>query len=403
MDRGFGVEEALNGISSLRELVRAAGRDRWKVIYAEAQKILSSDTVSIEEKAFALQWAVIGCEVEFDLKTRQAWISRWNDLPVGDSPYCQYLEAYQHALTSFFQGALRESEARFRRAFDIASEMAYDRGQQRTLFHLGLIQRDLFQPGAALEYLTRALLIAQERRDRSYIKRIKAQMDRVAGRVESGSNEFSFARVKSEVESLIAAKKVHRARTLLVEAELRRRKFKQGRKREALFVYLPLLLLLNKRISPEAAWKRLRAIQDPILKIRLMGLMGRVSSLEASWKSVLDSLKRLHGVADVVKQEALDQEVEICGTKLGDIADGEIKGLMELLVASQHPLGKEELCKALWGLNYDPVVHDGRIYKLIHKTRKFFKRPDLLVNTYGAYQIDPRYQIKEPRIKAKAS
>lgn len=403
MDRAGCLEKHWNDLSELRTLVEASLRDDWEVVYAEATRVLESPA-DPSLKAFALQWAVIATEVEFDLEKRRRWLSRWNEVHASGNGFCRYLRAYQHSLSAFFDGALREAEGRFKQSYEFAVQLGYPRGEMRCLFHLGLVQRDLGQNGAALEYLFRALAIARTRKDRSYGKRIQTQIDRVSGLAKKGSGEFSFANARLEIERLIATRDFDRARSALVEAEIRRRKVKQGRKRESFHVYLPLIRAGRGCASLQTCWERMARQNDPILKIRMAELWKAAFTLTEGQSQELADLKSIHGVANVITRSSLSSdEVEICGISLSSLLDADIQVFMRLLLSAESPVGKEQICKALWGFVYDPTSHDGRIYKLVHKTRAFFKKPDLLVNTYGGYQINPKFKPKKEPVISEAS
>ncbi len=408
MDAENWDDPAISAIPELRALILAAKSDDWQTIYSEAARIIDDESAngsSLEIKAFALQWAVIATEVQFDLTLRKRWVARWDALAWAENEFSTYLRAYQLGLTAFFDGALREAEARFTLAHELARGFDYQRGELRNLFHLGLVQRDLGHVEAALEFFASAERIAKLRRDFSYQKRIQDQIEGLSAELGASlSGEFSFSRARTGIERLIAAKDFTSARELLIHADIRRRRFKQGRKRESLYIYLPLIQAGLRPESSAMAWNRACRIEDPVLKIRIWELFGSAFGLTPAQEKQITSLKALHGVSAVITRSLLSSAaVLICGIPIEEVRDADVKALLTLLLQADAPVDKATLCERLWGFSYDPVTHDGRIYKLIHRARGFFKKPDLLINTYGAYQINPRFNSKKRAGNSKAS
>jgi len=85
--------------------------------------------------------------------------------------------------------------------------------------------------------------------------------------------------------------------------------------------------------------------------------------------------------------------IEVCGVTVGGILDKDIRALMHLLLSpnSNPEATKDQICDEIWGLAYNPSIHDGKIYKLIHKARAFFGKPELFLNVYGSYRINPKF------------
>ncbi len=63
-----------------------------------------------------------------------------------------------------------------------------------------------------------------------------------------------------------------------------------------------------------------------------------------------------------------------------------IKALMQ---SSPDGLAKEEMAALVWGENYNPSLHDPRIYVATQRLRTIFKDPRLIVQHRGRYGINP--------------
>ncbi|MCM2276489.1 MAG: tetratricopeptide repeat protein [Oligoflexia bacterium] len=377
-------EDYDRGKTGVVALLESLARRDWAAFYPIAESSFA-EARSAAERAFVLQWAIAATEIEYDLPKRASWLKRWAEVPDwAADQYCLYHWTFQQGLSAFFEGSLREAEARFRRALDLAIESNYPRGRMRALFHLGLTCRDLGNLSRAAEFFEESLALARARKANKLIDRIQAQL----GKPEQRSSAYRFDHAKARIEALLLARDFARARALLAEADSRRRQAGLRRRRESLFSYLPLVALGQGR--PRIAARVLARISDPILRIRILNLKKALFGLEDVELRELSLLRSLHGISDIITQSAADAEsAEICGIPLRSVTDAEVKSLLKLLLAAAEAVPKERICEAVWGLAYDPVVHDGKIYKLIHRARGVFNRSDLFVNCYGSYRMNP--------------
>lgn len=378
--------------SALTPFFQAVREERWKDSYSEANGLFEQCPTAIE-KAFILQWAVVATEIQYDLKTRAEWMARWSEIEGwAEESYCRYLRMYQEALTRFFEGSLQEAEIRFQKAYEIALGISYERGQMRCLFHLGLVQRDRSRFDSAAEFFRAALELAQERKAKSYQTRIEDQLAR-AGAILTPVAELTPERRKSQIEQCLMERRFMEARQLLIEGERKRRQAGLKRRRESYYAYLPFFRFSRKRNL--AGSRMLSRISDPLMKIQALELKGRVFGFSPSEDRELRALREIHGVSSVMVSPAGSSGSEVCGFPLSQITDPELRLLIELLLETERTqtgaLAKETICSRLWSYQYDPTVHDGRIYKLIHKTRRFFGKKDLFLNTYGGYRLNPKF------------
>jgi DNA-binding SARP family transcriptional activator len=111
-------------------------------------------------------------------------------------------------------------------------------------------------------------------------------------------------------------------------------------------------------------------------------------TLTANETAELDYIRTVLG-KDIDKREN-----EIAGVALHALPSEDIARFVRILTQSRRPVSKEIICKALWNLQYDPSIHDGRLYKLVHHTRRAFPKNDVVLNEYGSYRINPIYQTQ---------
>lgn len=370
-------------------LLHAFQAGDWEEVQARAEA-LWPETKTCEDKAFLLQWAVAASEIKYDLPRRAKWIAKWEDIPGRHSvPYCKYLRLFHEGLTLFFSAYLNEAELRFMTALDLAEKLGYERGKMRCLFHLGLIFRDREVPELAKEFFLRSLMLAQARDAKSYSARIQVQLGTVS-QAEPKAPTALIEEMKREIESHLLRKEFHEARAIWLRAERMRRAFGLGRRRESLHLYAPLFAIARGR-NPAPAFRR---VNDPILKIKLLQLKERIFGLDRSESEEISALREAHGITRTVRKYA-ENAVEICGIKLERIKSSDLKSLVTLLLEHSGPVPKTEICRKIWGFEYDPVLHDGRIYKLIHQARTVFRTKELILNTYGGYVLNPKFLGRE--------
>lgn len=67
------------------------------------------------------------------------------------------------------------------------------------------------------------------------------------------------------------------------------------------------------------------------------------------------------------------------------------KLLLVLLEAQGEPLEKESLASLVWGENYNPMIHDARIYTSVQRLRALFGCEDVLLNWSRSYRWNLKY------------
>jgi len=367
--------------SGFNELLSLFEAKKWEELNQYAEALFRAENTTLG-RAFILQWAVAAAEIAYNPSRRQTWLDRWREIRGwACEPYCRYLHSYQHAVTSFFNASLREAEALFLTAYDLAQSFGYERGKMRTLFHLGLIERDRLQFDRAQAYFKQAHVIAQASGANEYRKRIENQLDRIS----SGSTDD-----KARIERLLLSRDYVAARIEILKAERLRREKRQLRKRESLALYLSLLSQGRDRQKVAAAL--VKNLMDPVLKLRYLSLKEVLFGLDREEESEAIAHSHQLGIHRVVLSSPLGiEDFRVMGKSIKGIRGESTRKLLLLLVKRNESIDKAELCKEVWGHDYDPVIHDGKIYKLICDVRKKFGVKDLLLNQYGNYRLNPRY------------
>ncbi|MGZ6290101.1 MAG: hypothetical protein ACXWQO_18075, partial [Bdellovibrionota bacterium] len=302
--------------------------------------------------------------------------------------YCRYLRAYQDALTRFFAGALRDAGISFRLAHDLAQAMGYDRGVMRCLFHLGLVEKDRGNFPLALELFRHSGSIADSRNAVRFAKRIAPYLAELEA-PEQAPTGNSFVAGRARVESLLLAQNFKAAKLALLRLEVERRLKRYGRKRESLGIYLSPIYRGTGR---EGTAKRLLdKIPDPVLKLQILQLSAKIWTANASEAAEIQYLQESLGVSQIVfYSEAEPSDTEIAGVQLKSLKQETIRNFLLFLLRNPGPQSKEKIAVALWQVRYDPTVHDKKVYKLVLQAKKAFGVAELLLNTYGAYEIHPR-------------
>ena len=358
----------------LRSLAVAHRKQDWPKVEIEARLLWSGvDDGSLkkgcDELACVLNLAVTGADVRYHLKDRERWISKWQGVEGwASSPYSRFIRTLQEGCGQFFTGSLREAGACFERCMALAEKHGYERGRIRSLLHLGLVARDQGAHSRARIYLEQGAELATVQSRDGLRARILGVMGELTG--------------TDELERLFLSKEFDAARRLLLTNESKRRARGLLRRRQSLYIYLPLLQLWRgQQARAKAAIARIR---DPILKVRVFQLKGALFGLEASESTEMELLQEIHGISRIAGDE-------ICGIRIDSLESAEQRELLKLLVQSEGPVDKATIVQSIWGLSYDPVIHDRKAYKLIHALKKAIQIEDLILNRYGAYEINPKY------------
>jgi hypothetical protein len=350
----------------------------WKQAEQEARKVSLEGKTPAEAACF-LQFAVSACDLRYSMEDRARWMGVWHTIEAWSSdPYAQIVRGFQEGVGFFFAGSLREASACFEMTVSLAERFNYDRGNIRSLLHLGLIARDRGASGEAAVMLERALSLAIPQKRVALITRIQVVLQEL--------------QLSDALETLFLENQFKEARERLLREEAQRRARGLLRKRQSLYIYLPLLALWRKNSA--RASLQIARIQDPILKVRVLRLKHAIFGAAPAEVAELDLLLSIHGIARASKYE-------VCGIRVDSLPTEDQRNLFTLLVdaalSNSGAIDKASIVQKIWRVDYDPVKHDGRAYKLIHALKKSLKIEDLILNRYGSYEINPIYLGQQRR------
>lgn len=331
-----------------------------------------------EVKAVLVHLICAICENLYDLSEKSIWMKKWHSFSGGPAEaFSKVASKYHLAVNCYFESYYHEAMAKFQ---DLTSESTPLRLKALAHYHLGLIyQTKNLELRSRKEYQL-GLEIAESIKHQSLIKRISDQLIEL-----DAVSSTTF--LNADLTSLILTNQVAKARS----AYLAKRRFEKtknlARDRNAYHAVLPSLMWLQKR-SATAITKILRLIEDPVIRLQALDLLKSVGGLTSQTNQIYIELQHELGVNLRASAPATNN---FLGKNL-DLMESEDLSLFASLLKEKSKITKEEICQKVWGYEYDPVLHDSKIYKMIHRFRNYFGKKDILVNRYGYYEINPRYR-----------
>lgn len=352
---------------------RLIGENLFSEIYTQ--------TKSRELQGFILQWIIACIEVNFDENLRNQWLAKWALVPGWSQfKWCLLLRKYQSALSMYFQSSYREALILFQQMEVESQHLQYERGEERALFHIALIYRNIGLPLKAEVYLNKTKMLAQKRNSRRMLERIQ-NLDQ-----SLKEKTWSLNPNIKNIEVLLSQKKYRAARKLVLHACRIRRYEKRswGAESEALYLALVSLAFRNEK----RFLKIYNSFQDPIIKERILSLsMDFNLSLPEEIKAELSFLRQSLGIQGYSQGKT----AEVFGYQISKIEDPIVTKFLKLIIENETGCDKESLCKQLWNYDYDPVIHDPKIYKLIFKTKKILGIKDAILAVGGFYRMNHKY------------
>ncbi len=338
------------------------------------------ETGSFYAKVFALHQSICTAEIIYDETLRAQWLAKWHLMSGwAQDNWCRYLKHYQEATGFFFNGQLREAEARFFVAYREIEKMDYPIGRLRVEFHLGLIHDELGRKDHAHNWLNRSLASAREAGAQVHEARILEHLATRKGQLQS---DFE------KVVELLKAGRLPEAKSLVLTSCRQRRTKRLTRKSGD--EYLGLGLVLQYQKKQHAFAKLYQYTTDPISKEKLLRHLDQLGLLSEDLKVEWQFIKNAHGLNSIQNWDR-GQNAEVFGTSIRSGAKGEVAQFIQLIANHSNGLSKAQICKLLWNYEYDPVIHDPRVYKLIVKVRKVVGRKDWLLVDAGTYRINPEF------------
>jgi len=329
-----------------------------------------------QEKAFILSWLIVGTEVQYDMTKRHEYLIKLQNLRSQElNLYIEFLCYYFDSISSFFDGLHDISEVQMKKALSTANLINYKRGQSRSYYHLALIYKEKKNLLQAKQMMTCCYDICVN----EDFTKTKNKVISIFDPQDNSKNE-NIENIESTISKIKYALKendLDYARQLIVKAEILRRKQKIGRKRFSLYYYRIQYLFMIQNVK--YGRKLLEKLKDPVLLQKNLSFMkGLRIPLNHSESEQLKQLNyKLFDMIDGISLENI---------YVSKVRNELIRKLFCTLNQKQI-VSKENLFESVYGISYDPVVHDSKLYKLIGRARKD-TFSDVIINDYGSYSLN---------------
>lgn len=379
LEKAFVTANSFDLSSSEKLFFQHYHQDDLSRAFESAQKNYMDEKLVLL-RAFWLHMICVVTEKTYDLKTRQVWMREWDDLLLHDpSDYVTIAKLYHQAVSCYFESHLREAFSKF--AMVKENVNVTWRFKALATMHLGLIHSLKNSPRLALAEFKAALEISE------HIQHHKLQT-RLQNEIYLIESDEKLHLLNKEIRHLIIQKDYKFARKSYLATRRTETKKKLSRQVSSLHALLPALMLLKK--SFKTSIHILKYVSDPAVKVQALMLMKHLSDNQNGIQYLEQQIKDELGL-ETVSQQYVSDDLHILGQSLHQIEQPDLARFAKVLYENKS-VGKEDICLAVFSLPYDPVIHDGRIYKLIHKFRNYFGKKDILVNRYGTYEINPKYR-----------
>lgn len=342
--------------------------------YSLAKELLLQE-ITLDQKACVLQAAIAMTEIEYDLKMRKEFLLYWNAMgSLATSFYAQYLYFYQKGLSYFYVGAHQSALEQWEESLRLATENHYLRGEFRLKYHIGLIYKEKGYKVKALSYFNEAFQKASVKGATRFLPRIKEQIVTV----EKGVRTFNDNQL--QVVELLTHGLKSKARALTLKlCQLRRRERRHWDSQSEDFL-LALVALAFKKVKIFNFI--MSKISDDFVRLSIFEVVSHLKLIDVSFDQEIHFLRRALNISEL-------NDISLPTLHKLNFESEEVSEFISLLESAPEGLTKEQICKNLWNYTYDPVIHDNKIYKLIHKTRKSLGLKALITNAYGGkYRIN---------------
>jgi hypothetical protein len=373
--------QADSDFDKLAKLVQMVAEDNLHLAI-DFGKDIFENTRDPLAKGFIHHW-VIGCMESLYLQgPREIWFENWIQIENWSTyPWLRYLRKYQMAIGLYFESYFREALSLFEQLAEEARVMDYQRGQEKCLYHIGLIYK-------CLNYQEKALIFFGAARDLAISRDSFRMLVRIEEVLRTIRESFwSASRDLNAIETLLREKKNRAARKMLLHALRIRRVEKREWGAYSEHMYIALVSLSFGRFSRfDKIYQTY--LKDNLVKEKLLSLAGQLGQkLSAHYITELAYLRQLQGVSATLAGVTS----EFLGVNLLKVKDPEAVAVIRNLSSNVEGLTKEQLCFRLWNYNYDPLLHDRRIYKLVHRIKEIFNCRDAIIAKGGLYRINPKY------------
>lgn len=348
---------------------------RFSEFYNAGEELLVNEG-RFEMKGFLSVWLIIGSETQYDMERRNKYLKIFDKIRQKEfNVFLEYYRLYFSSITYFYEAQLTESESLINRAYQIAVNLKYHRGQSRCLYQKSILQFDLKQNVEARKSLKQCMDLCSEH---TFLKTKDRALTEYCNQ--------NGVKPESDIESLMFSlrealrlRELSEARLLLAHAETLRRKSGFSKRKYSLYFYRIQLLFLQNRF--QAARLGLAKIDDQVIKSQMFDFMIFNNIELTTNENNQNKILKFH----------LGQNFEAIHVK--SIRSSEIQKLVTLLVQSEFPLAKEKIFHLVYEYEYDPTLHDSKLYKLILRARKELA-DDLIINHYGKYSLNlEKYRV----------
>lgn len=337
--------------------------------------LLLESAVSTQEKAFVVSWLIIATEVQFDNSKRKVYLNILDNIRKCEmNLYVEFLIFYFEGITYFYEGDHDLSEMRTQKALAAAKLINYNRGQARCYYQLGLIFNETNRLLEAKQTLKVCLDLCLKNHLFKTEKRALLAFEDRNGHVDCQDNLESMI---EKIKQSLKQNDLIYARMLIAKADCIRRTKKIGKEKYSLYFYRIQYLLKKQKIS--YARRLMAHLKDPILIQKAITLMSELQiTLSFSEKERLKQLNySLFGIVGSISTK----RIQVSKIKI-DL----VRKLFFILGQKQN-FPKDALFELLYGIPYDPTIHDVKLYKLISIAKKE-TFPNVIINKYGSYSLN---------------
>jgi len=326
-------------------------------------------------------WVIGSIDSLYLPSERVNWLNQWRFINVNYHPWIRYIKKYQLAVGLYFDSLLRDSLALFEQLLDEAKVLNYQRGIEKCYFHIGLIYRCINQIEKAHFNFDETLRVANNRNSLRQINKVNDLKKSI---------DMSFWHLNPtlrDIEHYLKQGHFRKARKQLLHSLRIRRIEGLSREAQSETMYLALVSLAfnqQKRFSNIYDF----CITDNVIKEKTISLaLDLKLNLPSYYLEELTFLRQILGITRTITLSSS----HFLGVNLNRIKDTEAVQVIQKLTQTIKGLTKKEMCNELWNYNYDPVIHDPKIYNLIYRIKKVFQCKDLIVANSGIYRINPKY------------
>jgi len=328
-------------------------------------------------KAFVIQAAVAACEIIFDLDQRKKWLRLWYQIEnFNESTYAQYLYYYHKANSHYFDGNRPESIKLWNMGIELCQSIHYKRGIFRLQYFSGKAYEDLEFIGQAKTNYENALSLAESVKAFRFSEKIKFKLSKL-----NTEMRYLFYPNQIEIFNLLKIGNIKKAKKLALFYCRCRRFEKRDWGSESEWILLALIAVAEKNM--DRFFRLLNFMDSENIKWIVL------KTAEAMLPEIKDLDKRFELNLNLLKINPFKINAEPMLLQKENSLDSETESLISLLKSNKNGISKEQICSHLWNYNYDPSIHDSRVYVAISKVRKFYGSKKSVINSYGGlYKIN---------------